>query len=121
MLGEQWQMDGNTGRQVEEWKLVETEHTNESWTNIRYVTGRVLDKSGQTYRGIDDGSMEDGQMLERCMEIWMDEWTDGGLMDMEYMSECWVATRMEGCCLDIGQIGRRIDVVWMGGCWTDES
>lgn len=30
-------MDGNTGRYVEEWKLVETEYTNESWLNVREV------------------------------------------------------------------------------------
>lgn len=42
--------------------------------------------------------MKVGWMLERyaSIEKWMDGWIDGGLMEMEYMNEGWVATSMEG-------------------------
>lgn len=32
----------------------------------------------------------------------MDGWIDGGLMEMEYVNECWVAISMEGCYLGTG-------------------
>ena len=48
----------------------------------------------------------------------MDRWR---LMEMEYMNEYWMDIKMEEGCLDIGQIGRRTDVRWMGGCGTDGS
>lgn len=32
------------------------------------------------------------------MDGWVDRW---GLMEMEYVNECWVAISMEGCYLGI--------------------
>lgn len=34
--------------------------------------------------------------------VGMDECINGGLLEVEYINECWVDIRMEGCSLDIG-------------------